>query len=128
MYDMGYDAYRQTEVSVKAANASPAQLVLMLMDGLMDELDRAEGHIRAKNYYQKGLSIKKSMRILSGLTVALDTDQGGALANNLRQLYQYCGRQLTKASIRNNLDELAQVRNILQEIHTGWVGFSKRHN
>lgn len=127
MYDMGYDAYRQTEVSVKAANASPAQLVLMLMDGLMDELDRAEGHMQAKNFYQKGLSIKKSMRILSGLTVALDSEQGGMLANNLRQLYQYCGRQLMKASVRNSQEDLVKVRAILKEIHAGWVGFAQRH-
>ena len=41
MYDSGYDAYRQSEIQVKAATASPAQLVLMLLDGLMDELARA---------------------------------------------------------------------------------------
>jgi flagellar protein FliS len=128
MYDFGYDAYRQTEITVKASNANPAQLVLMLMDGVLDEIDRAEGHIRAKNFYQKGQSIKKSMRILSGLTVALDTEQGGPLAANLRQLYQYCGKQLLKASIRNDIDELNNIRKILKELHTGWVGFAQRHS
>lgn len=126
MYDIGYDAYRQTEVHVKAANASPAELVLMLMTGLLDEIDRAEGHMRAKNYYKKGECIKKSMRILSGLTVALDENQGGTLAQNLKQLYQYCGRRLTKASIRNNPDDLQEVRKILTELQTGWQGFAAR--
>lgn len=128
MYDMGYDAYRQTEVNVKAASASPAELVLMLMNGLLDEIDRAEGHILAKNFNKKGESIKKSMRILSGLTVALDPEQGGALAQNLKQLYQYCGRKLTRASIRNNLDDLAEVRKILRELQEGWQGFARRNS
>lgn len=127
MYDTGYDSYRQTEITVKAANASPQQLVVMLMDGLMDELDRAEGHMQAKNYLRKGDAIKKSLRILSGLSVALDLEQGGNLATHLKQLYQYCGKRLMKASIRNDVAELQQVRKILNEIREGWVGFARRH-
>jgi flagellar protein FliS len=127
MYDTGYDSYRQTEITVKAANASPPQLVIMLMDGLMDELDRAEGHMQARNYARKGEAIKKSMRILSGLSVALDLDQGGNLALHLKQLYQFCGKRLMKASIRNDAAELQQVRKILLEIREGWIGFAKRH-
>nr|WP_321241436.1 flagellar export chaperone FliS [uncultured Tolumonas sp.] len=127
MYDTGYDSYRQTEITVKAANASPPQLVIMLMDGLMDELDRAEGHMQARNYARKGEAIKKSMRILSGLSVALDLEQGGNLATHLKQLYQFCGKRLMKASIRNDAAELQQVRKILHEIRTGWIGFAKRH-
>ena len=127
MYDTGYDSYRQTEITVKAANASPQQLVVMLMDGLMDELDRAEGHMQAKNYARKGEAIKKSMRILSGLSVALDLEQGGNLAAHLKQLYQFCGKRLMKASIRNDVAELQQVRKILSEIREGWVGFARRH-
>lgn len=128
MYDTAYDSYRQTEITVKAANASPQQLVVMLMDGLMDELDRAEGHMQAKNYARKGEAIKKSMRILSGLSVALDLEQGGNLALHLKQLYQFCGKRLMKASIRNDVSELQQVRKILSEIREGWVGFAKRHS
>jgi flagellar secretion chaperone FliS len=127
MYDTGYDSYRQTEITVKAANASPAQLVIMLMDGMMDELDRAEGHMVARNYASKGEAIKKSIRILSGLSVALDIEQGGNLATHLKQLYQFCGKRLMKASIRNDVAELQQVRKILNEIREGWVGFAKRH-
>ena len=127
MYDTAYDSYRQTEITVKAANASPQQLVVMLMDGLMDELDRAEGHMQAKNYVRKGDAIKKSMRILSGLSVALDMEQGGHLAQHLKQLYQFCGKRLMKASIRNDVAELQQVRKILNEIREGWVGFARRH-
>ncbi len=127
MYDTGYDSYRQTEITVKAANASPQQLVVMLMDGLMDELDRAEGHMQAKNYVRKGDAIKKSMRILSGLSVALDLEQGGNLAIHLKQLYQFCGKRLMKASIRNDVAELQQVRKILSEIREGWAGFARRH-
>lgn len=127
MYDTGYDSYKTTEITAKAASATPAELVIMLMKGLLDELDRAEGHIQARNYERKGVAIKKSMRILSGLSVALDLEQGGTLAMNLKRLYQYCGKRLMKASIRNDLNELQNVRKILNEILEGWVGFAYRN-
>jgi flagellar protein FliS len=127
MYDIGYDSYQHTEITSKAASASPAELVVMLINGLVDELDRAEGHIKAKNYMKKSACIKKSMRMLSGLSVAIDLENGGQLASNLRQLYQFCGKRLMKASIRNDLQELENVRKIVSQLREGWVGFAQRH-
>jgi len=68
MYDTGYDSYRQAEIQVKAATASPAQLVLMLLDGLLDEMSRAEGHLLARNFERKGASIKNACASSVGLT------------------------------------------------------------
>ncbi len=126
MYDSGYDAYRQSEIQVKAATASPAQLVLMLLDGLMDELARAEGHLLARNYERKGTSIKKCLRILGGLDVSLDRQSGGPLAENLHQLYAFCGRHLFKASLRNDVDGFRHVAKLMGNIREGWQGFAQR--
>lgn len=65
----GYDAYRFAATEAKAASADPYQLVLMLMDGLLDEMARAEGHILAKQFERKGLAINKCMQIWVGWTV-----------------------------------------------------------
>lgn len=127
MYDLGYESYQQTQIVAKAASSSPAELVIMLLDGLIDELDRISGHLDAKNYLQKSQSVKKCMRILSGLSVALDLENGGQLASNLNQLYEYCGRQLMRASIRNDISELANIRKIINELRDGWMGFAERN-
>jgi len=82
---------------------------------------------RRKTTCAKAMRLKKDMRILSGLSVALDLEQGGNLATHLKQLYQFCGKRLMKASIRNDVAELQQVRKILSEIREGWVGFARRH-
>ena len=126
MYDTGYDSYRQAEIQVKAATASPAQLVLMLLDGLLDEMSRAEGHLLARNFERKGASIKKCMRILGGLDVSLDRQQGGEVAENLHNLYRFCGRRLFKASLKNDIDGIRQVAQLLRTVREGWLGFAAR--
>lgn len=126
MYDTGFDAYRQSEVEVKASTASPAHLVLMLLDGLLDELARAEGHLQARNFERKGESVKKSMRILGGLDASLDPSKGGPLAENLHQLYAYCGRRLFKSSLRNDLEGIRHVAALMRNIRDGWAGLAQR--
>ena len=54
-----YDSYRTVDLEARAAAASPYELVLVLFDGLLDELARARGHIEAKRYQQKGQSLEK---------------------------------------------------------------------
>lgn len=126
MYDTGYESYRQSEIDVKASTASPAQLVLMLLDGLMDELARAEGHMLAKNYYRKGESVKKCMRILGGLDASLNQDQSSELVSNLHKLYGYSKRQLFRANVRNDVDGFRQVARLMGDIREGWQGFATR--
>ncbi len=47
--------YQQTDIDIQAAAATPHQLVIMLFDGLRDELIRAKGHIEAGRYEQRVL-------------------------------------------------------------------------
>ncbi|MCF3095886.1 flagellar export chaperone FliS [Aeromonas australiensis] len=116
----GYDAYQFAATQAKAASADPHQLVLMLMDGLLDEIARAEGHILAKRFERKGQAISKCLQILGGLDSALDMDKGGELAANLHRLYDYCGQKLFEISVSNNVAGFAEVRGILGELKEGW--------
>lgn len=118
--DSGFDAYQQTATEARAASADPHQLVLMLVDGLLDELARVEGHIQARRPERKGVAIKKCMQILGGLDSALDMQKGGELAQSLRQLYDYCGQQLFEVSLSHDLDKLAKVVKIISELRIGW--------
>lgn len=121
----GYDAYQFAATQAKAASADPHQLVLMLMDGLLDEMARAEGHILARQFERKGQAISKCLQILGGLDSALDMDKGGELAANLHRLYDYCGQKLFEISVSNNVEEFAEVRKILQELKEGWEAMAR---
>ncbi|WP_421201517.1 lateral flagellar export chaperone LafC [Aeromonas enteropelogenes] len=116
----GHDAYQFVATQAKAASADPHQLVLMLMDGLLDEMARAEGHILARQFECKGQSINKCLQILGGLDSALDMGKGGELATNLHRLYDYCGQRLFEISVSNDVAGFAGIYPILQELKEGW--------
>ena len=121
----GYDAYQFAATQAKAASADPHQLVLMLMDGLLDEMARAEGHIQVRQFESKGQAISKCLQILGGLDSALDMEKGGELASNLHRLYDYCGQRLFEISVSNDIAGFAEVRRILLELKEGWEAMAR---
>lgn len=126
--DDPFAAYQQAATHAKAASANPHQLVLMLIDGLLDEISRVEGHMVARQLDRKGQSISRCLDILGGLDSALDMEQGGELALNLHKLYDYCGQRLFEASVSNRVEGLKEVRNIIGELRIGWEGMARHQN
>lgn len=121
MYDdSGYDAYQHTQVDAQAASADPHKLVLMLVDGFLDELDRIEGHLAARQLDRKAQSVTRCMDILSGLDTALDRERGGAIAEEIHRLYEFCGRQLFEVSVKNDPAGLEIVRRVMRDLREGW--------
>ena len=119
-----YDSYRSVDLEARAAAASPYELVLMLFDGLLDELARARGHIEGKRYQQKGQSLEKCLNILNGLNSALDYEGGGEVVQGLARLYDYCIYRLSEVSVSLDLAGLDEVVNLLGVLREGWDGVS----
>ncbi|CZF84175.1 flagellar export chaperone FliS [Grimontia marina] len=126
LMDSGYDSYQQVDLDAQAASASPHQLVVMLIDGLLDEVERTRGHITAGRLAQKGTSISKCMNILIGLDSALDDEKGGEVAQNLHQLYDFCQMELYQASLNNDVDKLTNVERVMGNIREGWMNFGQQ--
>ncbi|HCG8448340.1 TPA: flagellar export chaperone FliS [Vibrio parahaemolyticus] len=126
LMDSGYDSYQQVDLDAQAAAANPHQLVIMLIDGLLDEIERIRGHLAAKRLAEKGAGINKCMNILIGLTSALDDENGGEIAENLRQLYDFCQVELYYASVQNDADRLMNVERVIGNIREGWMNFGQQ--
>ncbi|MBY5920031.1 flagellar export chaperone FliS [Ferrimonas balearica] len=115
-----FDAYKHTNVNARAAAANQHELVRMLLEGLLDELARAEGHLAARRVSEKGASIGKCLDIIHGLDSALDMEQGGEIAQNLHRLYDYCSQQLFQASLKNDATLFAPVVKVISDVRDGW--------
>ncbi|EIZ1046799.1 flagellar export chaperone FliS [Vibrio parahaemolyticus] len=126
LMDSGYDSYQQVDLDAQAAAATPHQLVIMLIDGLLDEIERIRGHLAAKRLAEKGAGINKCMNILIGLTSALDDENGSEIAENLRQLYDFCQVELYYASVQNDADRLMNVERVMGNIREGWMNFGQQ--
>lgn len=126
LMDSGYDSYQQVDLDAQAASATPHQLVVMLIDGLLDEVERIRGHLAANRLAEKGASINKCMNILIGLSSALDEENGGEIADNLRQLYDFCQVELFYTSVQNDTSRLDNVERVMGNIREGWMSFGQQ--
>tara|TARA_B110000046_G_scaffold186007_1_gene231270 strand:- start:3245 stop:3661 length:417 start_codon:yes stop_codon:yes gene_type:complete len=114
------NAYRNVGVASAVPYADRVQLVQMLFDGLLAALADAEGHIQRKDIAGKGEAVSRASKIIVGLQGSLDFDKGGELARNLSDLYDYCTRRLLKASLRNDVLIIQEIRSLLNEINSAW--------
>jgi len=96
------------------------ELVQMLFDGLLDNLNAAEGHIKANAIQAKSHHLTRAGRIVIGLQGSLDYEKGGDLARNLSELYGYITRRLLHINMKNELAALNEVRGMMMEIREAW--------
>ncbi|MGF1721803.1 flagellar export chaperone FliS [Vibrio kyushuensis] len=125
--ESGFDAYQQVDVEAQAAASSPYQLVLMLIGGFLDTLTRAEAHMEAKRFKEKGEAIARCLDIIGGLNSALDMKRGGEMAEQMNNLYDFCSLRLFEASTQNEIEKLHEVRSVMTNIQEGWQNFGAAH-
>lgn len=126
---MDYDAYSNyhaVNLEAQTARATPVQLVLILMDGLLEELARARGHIEAGRYELKAASLDKCVEILNGLSSSLDEESGGEVVVNLGRLYDYCAHRLYAVGLQLDTSIIDEVSGLLTTLRSGWVGVQER--
>lgn len=115
------NAYRNVGVESIVESATPQQLVLMLFGGAIAAIASAEQHLRLKDIAAKGKAISQAISIIDGgLKASLDLSVGGALAQNLSELYDYMGRRLLHANLRNDPAALDEVRQLLLQLNGAW--------
>lgn len=119
----GYSAlrqYRQVGTQSGVADASPHRLVAMLMDGALDRISMAKGHMIRDEAAEKGQRIGAAITIIDGLRASLNMERGGEMAANLSNLYDYMLRQLLDANLNNREEKLDEVTSLLREIKEAW--------
>lgn len=126
-YQEAYGDYHAVNLDAQTSRASPVELVLLLTDGLLDELARARAHIAAKRYEQKAASIDKCVEIINGLSSSLDFEQGGETVANLANIYEFCANHLHGAGIKMDPAMVDEVVRILTTIRQGWKGVQERN-
>ena len=121
----GLQHYRKIGAYGNLAEASPYQVVQVMLDAVLCRINEASGHIERGEVAQKGEKIGKALAIIEALMLGLDKDRGGDLAENLERLYDYASRTLLKANLENRPDLLKEVVSLLREIKLGWDGIAE---
>ncbi|MEP7205424.1 MAG: flagellar export chaperone FliS [Casimicrobiaceae bacterium] len=116
-------AYAQIGLETGVAAGSPHRLILMLYDGAMKCITNAAAHLAAGRIAAKGSAVSKAIAIIDeGLKGNLDLSQGGHIATQLGELYDYMSRRLLSANLRNDPAGFSEVQALLAELREAWAG------
>jgi flagellar protein FliS len=124
MNGSGLQHYRNVGAYGNLAEASPVQVVQVMLDAVLSRIAEASGHLERGEVAAKGEKIGKALAIIEALMLGLDKERGGDLARNLERLYDYASRTLLKANLENRTDLLKEVVALLREIKLGWDGIA----
>lgn len=112
--------YRQTSVNSAVLDASPHQLVALMLAGARARARLAIACLERGDLPRKAQAISDASAIIGGLNGALDMKAGGEIADGLQQLYDYAQRRLLDANIGNDSAPLIEIEDLLGEIETAW--------
>jgi flagellar protein FliS len=136
MAAQAYQNYKQTQVE----QADPLSLVAMLYDGALKHIRSAievlgaagtaasgDGQLaseamqaRAAQQEQAHLGILKAYAIISELMATLDFQDGGAVAVQLEQLYEYALHNLREGDVRKDPAPLRQAERVIADLRQTW--------
>jgi flagellar protein FliS len=122
-------AYAQIGIESGVIAASPHQLIVLLFEGAELSVRMAIRHIQDGDLMKKSAAVTKAGSIVrDGLRAALDTSKGGELAGQLAALYDYMGKRIMLAHLKNDPAPLHEVLGLLRELREAWqaIGASTR--
>ena len=122
MYSMNNAAAQYKRINTESAlvQASPHQLIQMLMNGALERLIQAKAAMERGDTALKGHLIGKATDILTGLQSSLDSKHSPDLVDKLNALYDYMQRRLFEANIKNDPGMIDEVSDLMRTVKSSW--------
>lgn len=116
----GSSLYTQTRAQGSVEGADRHQLLAMLLDGLVDRISQARGHIIHKDIPAKGATFAKAIGIVNALRESLDHAVEPTLTARLDALYDYITRRLLHAQLNDDLRALDECERLIAPVREAW--------
>lgn len=111
------NVYKQNQI----LNASPKKLVVLLYDGCIKNLKLAEISIAEKKLDQANTALIKAQDIIAELAGTLNKDQGGQIAQDLSDIYEYLMTNLIEANRTKDVTIIQKNRVMLEDLREAWA-------
>lgn len=108
--------YQQTQVRT----ASPEKLLIMLYDGAIQFLNKAKVAIENKDIQESHNNIIGAQKIVAEFMNTLDMKNGGEVAKNLYNLYEYMHFRLVQANMKKDIAIIEEVLGFLKDLKQTW--------
>jgi flagellar secretion chaperone FliS len=116
-----WKSYRETAT----LTAPPGQIVLMLYDGAIRSLERSLPGFSNSDPAESNMTIHNNLQraheIIRQLNIALNMQQGGDVAENLRRLYNYFERRIWESNVKKNPAGVGEVIRHLNVLRDAWA-------
>jgi flagellar protein FliS len=123
-YSKVMNQYKSIDLKTRVDAANPHELINLLLQGARTNIATAQGNIARAQIREKGEHISKALSIISGLKSSLNQEEGGEIAANLLQIYEYIETLLLKANLHSDVELLVQANGLLAPIHEAWQAIS----
>jgi flagellar secretion chaperone FliS len=100
--------------------ADPHRLVQMLFDATAERLVSARSCIEHGQTARKAQLLHSCVILIAELRGSLNMTEGGELAQNLSNLYDYMVRQLLLANVESDVSRVTEVLGLLNDIRSAW--------
>lgn len=117
----GNSAYTAVSLDSEIVGATPHQLIVLLYDGAINAIKRAEIYFQSGNIARRGEMISRAINIIdNGLRAGLDHEKGGKIAEELESLYEYISRTLLEANLNKSGENLPHLISLMTEMSETW--------
>lgn len=112
----------QTYQSTRTQTASREDLLIMLYEGAIRFLERSISAKQEGRLGEHKTMLGKGRAIIEEFQNTLDMEVGGDLAYQLFELYAFMLDNLTQANLRNAVEPIQEVLEMLKTLLEGWRG------
>ena len=102
-------------------SASPERLVVIVFEQLVVNLERARSAMERKDIELRVTSLRRARGLVGELLATLDFEKGGALANQLADLYQFMLYELVDIGQRGDVATMRKLVNIATSLRDGFT-------
>lgn len=113
-------AYQSVSALGSVAQADPHRLVQMLFDAVAERMSAARLCIERGQIARKAQLLHSCVVLIAELRGSLNMAEGGELAQNLSNLYDYMVRQLLLANVASDAKRITEVLGLLNNIRGAW--------
>jgi flagellar protein FliS len=111
-----YTQYRQTQVNT----ASPGELIVMLYNGGIQSLKKAQNALAINKVDQVNAELIKSQKIVTELQLSLNPEAGD-ISENLFALYDYMYRRLVEANLNKDEQVIDEILGMFEQFKQMWA-------
>ena len=115
-----YNKYIKQYQTSNITTATPEKLMIMLLDGAVQFLQKAKIAINEKNLQERATNIESARKIIRELMRTIDLENGNTVSKSLFRLYNRMAMKLIKANVAKNIVLVDEVIEDLTNIRWGF--------